>query len=205
MGMHSQDRSDGQIAEDELIREVQAGNLAAFEQLIQAHSSRLRAFVSMRLPVSHLIDEIAHEAFVFAYRHLNEFTPGSNFGAWLRAIANNLVRAEVLRYSRSAKNQENYLEHCLVESAQGQGLKPESALVVYLEECLGGLPDGQRELLQRRYELTESTRDMAAAMGQSEAWVRTTLCRVRRALRACVEDREDLDTAGSQGMKPVEN
>ncbi len=192
MENHLDSESEGEVAEDELIREVQNGNLAAFEQLIHLHSSRLRAFVSMRLPVSHLIDEIAHEAFVFAYRHLDDFTLGSNFGAWLRAIANNLVRAEVLRYSRSVKNQANYLEHCLVESDTGEGLAPESPIVLYLEECLGDLPDGQRELLQRRYRLTESTRDMAEAMGQSEAWVRTTLCRVRRALRTCVEGKQEL-------------
>lgn len=190
MENHLDNGSGEQITEDGLIREVQAGNLAAFEQLLHLHSSRLRAFVSMRLPVSHLIDEIAHEAFVFAYRHLDEFTPGSNFGAWVRAIANNLVRAEVLRYSRSVKNQENYLEHCLVEAAEGEGPTPESPMVIYLEECLGDLPAGQQELLQRRYRLVESTRDMAQAMGQSEAWVRTTLCRVRRALRTCVENKE---------------
>ncbi len=190
MENHLDNRSDEEIAEDDLICAVQSGNLAAFEQLIHLHSSRIRAFVSMRLPVSHLIDEIAHEAFVFAYHHLDEFTPGSNFGAWLRAITNNLVRAEVLRYSRSAKNQENYLEHCLVESATGEGLAPESPMVVYLEECLGDLPDGQQELLQRRYKLSESTRDVAEGLGRSEAWVRTTLCRVRRALRTCVEEKE---------------
>ncbi|MCF6313579.1 MAG: sigma-70 family RNA polymerase sigma factor [Verrucomicrobiales bacterium] len=183
-----------EIEEDDLICAVQAGDLAAFEQLIHLHSSRVRAFVSMRLPVSHLVDEIAHEAFVFAYRHMDDFTVGSNFGAWLRAIANNLVRAEVLRYSRSVKNQQNYLEHCLVESSQDQGLKPESPMVLYLEECLGDLPEGQRELLQRRYKLSESTRDMAQGMDQSEAWVRTTLCRVRRALRACVEHKQEVST-----------
>lgn len=197
MGNHLDNESDGEVAEDDLVREVQNGNLAAFEHLIHLHSSRLRAFVSMRLPVSHLIDEIAHESFVFAYRHLDEFTLGSNFGAWLRAIANNLVRAEVLRYSRSVKNQKNYLEHCLVESASGEGLAPESPMVIYLEECLGALPEGQQELLQRRYRLVESTRDMASGMGQSEAWVRTTLCRVRRALRICVEEKEF--TSRSQG------
>ena len=188
MENYQESSSDGGITEDELIAAVQAGDLVAFEQLIHLHSSRLRAFVSLRLPVSHLIDEIAHESFVFAHRHLDEFALGSNFGAWLRAIANNLVRAEVLRYSRSVKNQQNYLEHCLVESAEG--LKPESTLVIHLEECLNDLPEGQRELLQRRYRLVESTRDVAQAMGQSEAWVRTTLCRVRKALRICVEKKE---------------
>ena len=190
MESHLDNRSDEKLVEDGLIRQVQGGDLAAFEQLIHLHSSRLRAFVSMRLPVAHLIDEIAHETFVFAYRHLDEFTPGSNLGAWLRAIANNLVRAEVLRYSRSLKNQENYLQHCLVEAAESEEPAPESSMVVYLEECLGDLPDGQRELMQRRYRLSESTRDMAEAMGRSEAWVRTTLCRVRRALRNCVEEKE---------------
>ena len=34
--------------------------IRAFEQLVDAHLDQLRAFIALKLPVPHLIDEIAH-------------------------------------------------------------------------------------------------------------------------------------------------
>lgn len=184
---------DANDDEDRLIREVRDGQLEAYEALIHRHAARLKAFISMRLPVPHLVDEIAHESFVFAYRHLQDFEIGTDFGKWLRAIAHNLVRKEVLRYSRSEKNQEKYLEHCLVErsSAAGDAWRPESPVVAFLEECVRSLPEAQRDLLGERYRWSRSTRELAQKTGRSEAWVRTNLCRIRSVLRACVEGKLD--------------
>ena len=169
------------------MQRVQDGDLAAFEGLLALHSSRLRAFVAMKLPIPHLIDEIAHDTFIFAHRNIVNFEAGTDFGKWLRAIAYNLIRKETLRHQRQTKNREKFLEHLLVEEA-GKGLSsPESPIIVHLEECVGRLPDQQKKLLDHKYRLSESSREMAAAFGQSEAWVRTTLCRVRTALRKCIE------------------
>jgi RNA polymerase sigma-70 factor (ECF subfamily) len=179
--------------ETRLISEVRDGRLESYEQLIHHHAARLKAFVSMRLPIAHLVEEIAHEAFVFAYNHLEDFEIGTDFGKWLRAIAYNLVRKEVLRHSRGEKNQEKYLEHCLIQRATSgdDGLRPDAPVVAYLEECLEKLPDSQRKLLGERYRWSRTTREMAEITGRSEAWVRTTLCRVRAALRTCVEGKLD--------------
>ncbi|MCB1230711.1 MAG: sigma-70 family RNA polymerase sigma factor [Verrucomicrobiae bacterium] len=173
--------------EDELVRAVQAGRLEDFEELIHQHASRLKAFVAMRLPIPHLIDEIAHETFVFAYHHINDFEVGTDLGKWLRAIAFNLIRKETLRHQRVAKHQERYLEHCLVQSAAKDEFRPEDPVVIYLEECVDALPDHQRTLLRMKYRLSQSSKEMARALDQSEAWVRTTLCRVRAGLRDCIE------------------
>ena len=83
--------------ETELVTRIQAGDLSAYEELLNNHSSRLRAFIAMKLPIPHLIDEIAHETFVFAHRHILDFEAGTDFGKWIRAIAYNLVRKETLR------------------------------------------------------------------------------------------------------------
>lgn len=173
--------------EEDLVIRVQRGDLSAFERLLELHSSHLRAFVAMKLPVPHLIDEIAHEAFVFAHRHIYDFRPGTDFGKWLRAIAFNLIRKETLRHQRLSKNREKFLEHHLVQEATRGEFTPDLPLVSALEECLSRLPEQQRRLLDRKYTLSESSREIATAFGQSEAWVRTTLCRVRTSLRQCME------------------
>lgn len=173
--------------EDDFVVRVQGGDLSAFEGLLDLHSSHLRAFVAMKLPVPHLVDEIAHEAFVFAHRHILDFKPGTDFGKWLRAIAFNLIRKETLRHQRLSRNREKFLEHHLVQESVKGEFSPDLPAVALLEECLARLPEQQRRLLERKYTLSESSREIADAFGQSEAWVRTTLCRVRTALRRCIE------------------
>ncbi len=105
----------------------------------------------------------------------------------LRAIAFNLVRKETLRHQRLTRNREKFLEHHLAQEAVKSGHSPDLPAVAVLEECLSKLPEQQRRLLERKYSLAESSREIAGAFGQSEAWVRTTLCRVRTALRQCIE------------------
>jgi len=182
--------------EDEtiLVKRVQNGELDAFEGLLESHGSQLRAFVAMKLPIPHLIDEISHEVFVFAYRHIMDFEAGTDFGKWLRAIAFNLIRKETLRHQRSNRNNEKFLEHCLMERATTRGFVPESPVIIFLEECLERLPEQQRKLLDHKYKLSETSREISAAFQQSEAWVRTTLCRVRNALRKCIEDKLESET-----------
>ena len=86
-------------------------------------------------------------------------------------------------------------EHCLVErsSAAGDVWRPESPVVAFLEECVQALPENQRDLLGERYRWSRSTRELAERCGRSEAWVRTNLCRLRSALRACVQGKINAD------------
>lgn len=177
--------------ETKLVKRVQKGDLAAFEELLHQQSSHLRAFVAMKLPIPHLIDEIAHETFVFAHRHIGDFKAGTDFGKWLRAIAYNLVRKETLRHQRLSKNHEKFLDHFIVQQAGRGTHSPESPVIVFLEECLQKLPEQQRKLLEHKYKRSESSREIASAFEQSEAWVRTTLCRVRTALRKCIETKQE--------------
>ena len=102
--------------EQSLIQQVQEGKLEAFGHLMDLHVRRLRAVVALNAPVPHLVDEIAHEAFVFAYNHIQEFQRGTSFFAWLKSIAWNLLRAEIQRFSREQANQTKYAERRVVEA-----------------------------------------------------------------------------------------
>ena len=88
----------------ELIARVRGGEADAFAPLVQRHLTAVRAFVAMKLPVAHLADEITHESFVFAFRNLDALNSTDSFRAWLRAIAWNLVRKELLRFAREQAN-----------------------------------------------------------------------------------------------------
>jgi RNA polymerase sigma-70 factor (ECF subfamily) len=171
-----------------LIRAIQAGDAAAFEPLVDTHLDSLRAFIALKLPVAHLVDELAHETFVFAFRNLAGFTAGTSFRAWLRAISANLIRAELQRYAREQQNQFNYarareLERSLM-TGPGAG---ESAEVEHLRDCVAGLPPHLKELVDLKYAQDESIETIATKLARTENAVWQALFRLRTQLKQCVE------------------
>lgn len=175
-------------AEAALVRAVQAGDAAAFEPLVDAHLDSLRAFIALKLPVAHLVDELAHETFVFAFRNLARFTPGTSFRAWLRAIATNLIRAELQRFARERQNQLNYarareLEHGLMT---GPGAA-ETEEVEHLRACVDSLPPHLKELVELKYAQDQPVETIAVKLARTENAVWQALFRLRAQLRECVE------------------
>ena len=181
--------------EQSLIQQVQEGKLEAFGHLMDLHVRRLRAVVALNAPVPHLVDEIAHEAFVFAYNHIQEFQRGTSFFAWIKSIAWNLLRAEIQRFSREQANQNKYAERRVVESTPFKAVDLSAAELDKLETCLQRIPPRLKQLVEMRYRLSFSTQEIAEKAGQSSAWVRTTLCRLRKQLRDCIHDKLALEKA----------
>ena len=173
----------------ELIESIQKGNIESFEELMREHLPAVKSFIAFRLPVHHLIDELAHETFVYAYRNIDEFKPGTNFSSWLKAIANNLVRAEILKYARTGNNKQKYMEHQIIELADSQTGKG-SDEAIHLENCILKLPELFKKLLDLKYEKSFSTREMSEALNKSESWIRTTLFRVRTLLKECIQEQQ---------------
>src|SRR6185369_4968552 len=134
----------------ELIRRVQAGDVDAFAPLVRRHVPAIQAFIALRLPMANA-SEMTHETFVFAFRNLAKFEAGTQFRAWLRAIASNLIRAELQRFAREQVNLSR-LEQAQI-GAFSRGTEPEPATdgAAFLEECLNELPDHTRRLIEERY------------------------------------------------------
>ena len=105
--------------DDELVTRVKAGDLDAFETIMDRHLRRIRAFIALQAPVSDLIDEVAHETFIFAYRNIETFTSGQTLYPWLRAIASNLLRSHQQRWSREQVQQARYV-HQRIRASSGK-------------------------------------------------------------------------------------
>ena len=178
-----------QINDDTLIQEVQQGELASFEPLLDRHLTHLRAFIALKAPVPHLVDELAHETFVYAFGHIREFAPGTSFRAWLKAIAWNLLRAEIQRFSREQVNQSRFAEEWAEQVANDDSSFNNSREVESLEECVKQMPAPMRELLTLKYHSEYSTDEIARRLQRSLAWVRTVLFRVRKQLKDCIEQK----------------
>lgn len=172
-----------------LVEAVQRGDLQAFGSLMDRHLDHVHAFISMKLPVAHLVDELTHETLVFAFRHIHEFTNGTAFRAWLRAIASNKIRAEVERYCREERNRLSYGERRLLDISISQTDLADSRELDALHDCLRKIPEKMRALLTLKYQDESSTAEIAHRLERSLAWVRTTLCRLRQQLKECVENK----------------
>ena len=169
-----------------LARKVGQGDDAAFRVLMQRHLQPLRGFLALRAPVPDLIDEVAHDAFVFAYQNMRDFTEGS-LQPWLRSIAHNLLRDRLKAYARDCAKHERYSEQVRWEMALQDSEKPVSAESDHLAACLEKLRFHQRTILDLRYEAGLSSEEIARRTGRSTLAVRTLLMRVRQQLRKCIE------------------
>src|SRR5439155_3789378 len=127
-----------------LVHEIQQGDHARFEQLLDRHVHHVRAFLALKVPVAHLVDELTHETFVFAFRNIRDFTTGTSVQAWLRAIAWNLLRAEIQRFSREQVNQARFAAHYICQSAQTAADPCAPEEIEFLEHCLDQVPSRMR-------------------------------------------------------------
>jgi len=175
--------------EASLVRATQAGDTRSFEALVERHLDSVRAFIALRLPVAHGVDELTHETFVFAFRQISCFTAGTSLRAWLRAIAANLIRAELQRHRRERENEACYGQHRLLEAELAHAEQQPARELEHLQACIELLPELMRELIAWKYREDVSCADIASRLQRTETWVWQNLHRVRQQLRQCIEGR----------------
>ena len=74
-----------------------------FEARVREHQAGVRAFIRALGVDEAWVDDLAQEAFIVAYRRLNQFEPGTDFGKWLRSIARYLVANERRKEARHSR------------------------------------------------------------------------------------------------------
>lgn len=174
------------LDESDLIKLVKEGSLEAFEPLMDMYMAKIRAFVALKAPVPHLVEDVAHDTFVYAWKNIDQFKLGTQFGNWLIAIAHNKLRQEVQKFARTRANKEKFLDQLIIESNR-EMVSHENKALDHLQTCLTQLPESQAKILELKYKLSLSTKELAKKINKSETWVRTNLFRVRKALKLCIE------------------
>lgn len=182
---------------EENIRNAAGGDPAATEAIIRRFERPIRAFAARWCPDPNLGEEIAQRTFVWAFDHLREYRAGTNFQAWLKAIARNLVLAELEVREREDRNRRQYLVH--LEVARLRQAEPDEddtePRTAALRDCLDSLPPQSRDLVNDRYHLRRPLEQIARTRGTSEGGVKMLLLRVRQALKRCIEGRLSLPAA----------
>ena len=141
----------------------------------------------MSFPEQHKIDEICQEVFIFAFQKINTFDKGS-FKAWLKAIAFNKIRQELQRLKRQKANLSNLKEYLIVT----QGDETKGQQFSELKSCIEQLNEEQQQLIRLKYMEHFSTEELSSTIGRTETWVYTTLCRLRKSLKKCLNNQGSL-------------
>ena len=83
-------QSDIQVnnrSDEDILRDVIAGNTRAFEELVTRHQDTVARFVYKIVPSHEDREEICQDVFVKVYRSLNQFRFDAQFTTWLYQIA----------------------------------------------------------------------------------------------------------------------
>ena len=172
----------------ELVRRVLDGDRDAYAPLVDAWQDRVRAAVAGCCRSAEEVEELAHLAFVEAYRKLGDFDPArGSFPAWLLAIARSCLLAELRRRRSELQRAARYLEIAVAaSSAAAVDIEPRRRA---LEFCIEELSPDEARLVERRYRQNLSSDRLAAETGRSAGAVRMALQRIRERLRECIERR----------------
>ena len=170
------------------IEAVKAGAVDEYRTVIAAFHRPLRGALVGLCPPGVEVDEIAHISFIEAYRHLDRYRSGSNFFAWLCAIARNQLLAECKRLVRQSRNQglDGLLAQRLLAIAETNEELSEMRFQ-FLNECVALLNPAEQSLLEARYHERRPVDDMAKALRKTVSAVSVQLFVIRRKLRECVE------------------
>jgi RNA polymerase sigma-70 factor (ECF subfamily) len=162
---------------------------------VRREQAGLRAFIRSLGMRAEAVDDVAQEAFLAAYRKLQTFERGTNFGAWLRTIARFLVSKELRSADRRSRVLGEHVAEVLAESeASVEHFDEAPERAAALRHCLAQLPEKSRRLVQQRYFENESPAAIASQEGRTANDIRQALFRLRVVLHECITKRLEAQT-----------
>jgi RNA polymerase sigma-70 factor, ECF subfamily len=158
----------------------------SFLVLVTGAQRMLFAFILRLVPSLADADDILQETNVILWSKRAEFTPGTDFRAWAFRIAHYQVMAYRKRQSLDRLVFGDQLVERLATLGEGRAraLDDKRELLI---ECLQGLNESQRQLLDDRYGDGLSGEEIARKTGRNVDAVFQTLHRTRETLLRCIK------------------
>lgn len=169
-------------SDDELVTRAAAGELAAFELLVERHSA-VAVRVAARIVGEDRAEDVAQDAFLRAFHRLPQFRGDAPFRAWLLRITHNVALNALARERYADEGDEGLAAQ--PETARGPSEQLElSERQARLLAKLGQMTPAHRAVLVLR-DLEDLTYDEIAAVTDSP--LGTVKGRLHRARRELIE------------------
>lgn len=173
------------------VHAVRRGDHEAFRAIVEVYQRRLFGLALMMTRDPSGAEEIAQDAFVRAFAHLDSYDAARPFYPWISTIAVRLAQNWLVKRTRERTREGAELDPD--HEPPADGLDPLAELVAdegdrRLWHSVEALPSGERTAVILYYRQEMSVREIAAALGVTGGTVKTLLFRARRRLSRSLGD-----------------
>lgn len=186
------------VEDSVLLLRAQAGEMAAFEQLVERHQHKVFAMTARMLRSDDDAAEVVQEAFLAAYKKLPEFRGESAFGSWVYRIAANYALMRLRHRKVTAQVEEpeggpefnergSLIDEVADWSPNAEGQTLDAELRSAIDEASAKLPEEYRQVFLLRDVEGLSYEEIATATGDSVPAIKSRLHRARLSLRAAID------------------
>jgi len=176
-----------------LVERTVAGDPRAYELLVIKYQRRIERLIGRLVRDTDLVQDIAQETFIRAYRALGQFRGDAQFYTWLYRIAVNTAKKTLMDLRRDPVVTETALrndeddETSAVEKELRTEETPESVLAAKeiaqaVNQAMQALPEELRQAVTLREIEGLSYEDIAEAMNCPIGTVRSRIFRAREAI-----------------------
>jgi RNA polymerase sigma-70 factor (ECF subfamily) len=168
-----------------IIQRVLAGDVEAFAQIVDRHYARCARIAVRIVGNREDAEEAIQDAFLRAFKALDDYEDRERFSAWLTRILVNQCRTVL---ARSKRRDAVFLDldvrqlDFAVEASENEGPWPE------LDRVLDQLPAEQREAIVLKYADDLTYQEMARITGAGESALKMRVQRAFARLRALLQE-----------------
>ena len=170
-----------------LTRAMVAGNETAYRLFYDAYFDRLLRYL---LVVTGGNEEAAREALQLALvrvvRHVKVFDAEEKFWSWLTVLARSALADESRKRRRYFSFLERFMRHQETRMVAADNGEADEQLRTLLADKMTALPADEQRLVEQKYLLHRSVREIADTQQTTEKAVESKLSRVRRKLKDAV-------------------
>jgi len=179
-----------------LVERVRLGDTRAFEMLVVKYQRRIERLIGRMVRDTDLVQDIAQETFIRAYRALPQFRGESAFYTWLYRIAVNSAKKALMDMKRdplvseaALRSDDDGEETSRAESELSHGETPEALLAskeiaAAVNSAIEALSEDLRQAITLREIEGLSYEEIAEAMNCPIGTVRSRIFRARDAIAA---------------------
>lgn len=176
-----------------LVERANAGDQRAYGLLVLKYQRRIQRLIGRMVRDVDLVEDIAQETFIRAYRALHQFRGDAQFYTWLYRIAVNTAKKALLELKRDPTVSESFLAGADDDETSWQKNEPTSdetpesvlaakEIAAVVNAAMDALPDDLRQAIALREIEGLSYEEIAAAMDCPIGTVRSRIFRAREAI-----------------------
>ncbi|CAM3521538.1 RNA polymerase sigma factor RpoE [Polaromonas hydrogenivorans] len=181
-----------------LVERTVAGDQKAFELLVIKYQRRIQRLIGRMVRDVDLVEDIAQETFIRAYRALSQFRGEAQFYTWLYRIAVNTAKKALMDLKRNPTVSENAyksddddetsrVENELTTSETPEAVLASKEIAAIINAAMQELPEELREAITLREIEGLSYEEISEAMNCPIGTVRSRIFRAREAISAKVK------------------